>query len=104
MVDTNIFVSQLCQLRQLVDVHPGSPQESVVVYVPWAVLRELDALKRRNDGDDGGVEPGGGWGRSSGGGNLGRRARDAINFIHHLLVSKSERVSRDVSFVAALSR
>ncbi len=84
VVDTNIFISQLKQLRQLVASHPGSPQESVTIYIPWAVLRELDALKKWNADGDGEAE------NSS---HLGRSARAAINFVHELLLSKSNRVS-----------
>ena len=46
VVDTNIFVSQLAQLRRLMD-HGGEVGGAVVIYVPWAVFRELDVLKSR---------------------------------------------------------
>ena len=48
VVDTNIFSSQLAQLRRLLnrsgDVGGGG---TVAIYAPWAVFRELDALKSR---------------------------------------------------------
>jgi rRNA-processing protein FCF1 len=52
VVDTNIFIAELVQLRRLMqDPDVGG---SVVLYVPWAVNRELDNLKsrRRVDGDE----------------------------------------------------
>ena len=47
VVDTNIFVSQLAQLRRLMDQSGEVGGGTVVIYVPWAVFRELDALKSR---------------------------------------------------------
>ena len=51
VVDTNIFVSQLAQLRRLLDRSSNGgdlgSSGAVILYVPWAVFRELDALKSR---------------------------------------------------------
>ena len=50
VVDTNIFVSQLAQLRRLLDRSSNGGDlggGAVNLYVPWAVFRELDALKSR---------------------------------------------------------
>ena len=47
VVDTNIFVSQLAQLRRLLDRSGDVGGGAVILYVPWAVFRELDALKSR---------------------------------------------------------
>ena len=95
VVDTNIFISQLSQLRQLSRAKAGSPQELVVIYIPWAVLRELDVLKSRHtpnnrdfrEAEEEEEEEKGG--RSA---ELGRKARAAINFINELLGQKSDRV------------
>ena len=77
VVDTNVFISQLAQVRSLVDSDSYSPR--VIVYIPWSVLRELDILKARADGSE----------EKEG---LRKSARDAINFIHKLLVTKNKRV------------
>jgi len=47
---------------------------AVILYVPWAVFRELDALKSREEED------------------LARRARAAIRFLNELLTSRHPRV------------
>ncbi len=96
VVDTNIFISQLSQLRQLSRAKAGSPQELVVIYIPWAVLGELDVLKSRHtpnnrdfrEAEEEEEEEDKG-GRSA---ELGRKARAAINFVNELLGQKSDRV------------
>lgn len=67
VVDTNIFIGQLSQLKQIL----GS--ESVALYLPWVVVNELDRLKDYQE-------------------DRGRQARAAIGFIHKLLVDKSPKV------------
>ncbi len=93
VVDTNIFIAQLGQLRQLAKVgNRGSVMDAVVIYIPWAVLRELDALKGRQSNAEGT--------------DLGKSARAAINFVHELLRNNSRKVSasRTVVVVKTIHR
>ena len=72
VVDTNIFISQLSQVNSLLQDEAFS---QVVLYIPWAVMRELDTLKAKASEE------------------VKKRARDAINFLYKLLGGKSPRVS-----------
>lgn len=71
VVDTNIFVSNLSELRLLVD------DRHVLFVVPWVVVQELDGLK------------------SSSVSNIGSKAQNAIRFVHDLLVSRANFVFED---------
>ena len=57
----------------------SSPRDSIVLYVPGPSSESWDALKQREDDDDGWM-------------SLGRRARAAINFVNEMLSERSDRV------------
>ena len=42
VIDTNVFISQLYQVEKMLDDF----SKNLVIYIPWAVLNELDSLSK----------------------------------------------------------
>ena len=72
VVDTNVFISDLTRVQEMLNGDSGG----LIVFIPWSVTRELDKLK--TTGDD---TP-----------ELAARARQAINFVHDQLLNRNQKV------------
>ena len=85
VIDTNIFIAQLGMVDKLLNLNSNSSERDVVnstkLYIPWAVLDELDHLKLA------GKRP------TNPNMKLEFNARKAISFLHQKLSSNNHQVN-----------
>ena len=85
VIDTNIFIAQLGMVEKLLNLNSNGNERNVVnrakLYIPWAVLDELDHLKLA------GKRP------TNPNMKLEFNARKAISFLHQKLSSNNNQVN-----------
>ena len=85
VIDTNIFIAQLGMVDKLLNLNSNSSERDVVnstkLYIPWAVLDELDHLKLA------GKRP------TNPNMKLEFNARKAISFLHQKLSSNNNQAN-----------
>ena len=73
VIDTNIFISELRLVKRLMTTE----DQTLVIFIPWSVIKELDHLKTREVLD------------------LAASAREAIDYIYQQLEAKNPKVCKD---------
>ncbi|KAI8778942.1 CAunnamed protein product [Biomphalaria glabrata] len=91
VVDTNVLITNLSLLKQLLNKHiPGFGKP--IILLPWAVMQELDYLKKRKGFSVNSSE--------NSNASTSVRAIDAVKFIHNHLMAKNPQLIGQTAFQA----